>query len=537
MAEVQVKVDAGDIQSALESFKELTSDEQSVVIETLVNRGDYKNAQSLLDGLTEEQQKQITISVSGAAEASSAFASLTADETKNIFINIIETHTITTYENVVTTHTGSGGLSARAVGTQSHPGGPALVNDGTGAELIVDSRGAFIANGGRETIIDLERGAKVYTAEETRQLVGNVPHYEMASMEDTGGGAKSTATAAFDAMTIPVVATTSKKSSGGSKKKKTTPSSDDGGGSVVTGGGGGPGPGDDEAWKNLQTLIEYILKRMNKALDAQEEIIDKQIAELNERKARDQEQSKLEELQKSVIDAQKDLYDAETNRTVRYLDENGQWHWRADEKKVQQAREAMVTSQDNLQDYLNDLLIDAQIRALEKEKERLEEEYNSYSDMWQDILDAVETPQGVLEELFATLAERGNGAQQNGADAVRNLLLTAMSGGSFGENYTEALSQIALAKDNNPSVPGVSDAALAALIASSGTNVSQGTLSEALQSLAGGGTKAYGNAGVEQNINQGTYYYINGVQIGEDMAELPLSEVLSRLSVYNNILY
>ena len=30
------------------------------------------------------------------------------------------------------------------------------------------------------------------------------------------------------------------------------------------------------------------------------------------------------------------------------------------------------------------------------------------------------------------------------------------------------------------------------------------------------------------------YYYINGVHIGNDIAELPLSEVLERLSLFTN---
>ena len=56
----------------------------------------------------------------------------------------------------------------------------------------------------------------------------------------------------------------------------------------------------------------------------------------------------------------------------------------------------------------------------------------------------------------------------------------------------------------------------------------------ALQSIAGGGTLA-GCAGSGDVINhQDTYYMINGVNIGSDMAELPLSEVLNRLNLFNN---
>ena len=85
-------------------------------------------------------------------------------------------------------------------------------------------------------------------------------------------------------------------------------------------------------------------------------------------------------------------------------------------------------------------------------------------------------------------------------------------------------------------MPGVGNDVLAALVASSGTNVSRGAMMDALQRIAGTGTLAYGNNNSSNENHQDTYYYINGVQIGADMAELPMSEVLSRLAVFNNTL-
>lgn len=60
-----------------------------------------------------------------------------------------------------------------ATGTSGAPGGPALVNDGNGPELIADRGSAYIAGGGRPTIVNLSRGARVFTAEQTRSILGS----------------------------------------------------------------------------------------------------------------------------------------------------------------------------------------------------------------------------------------------------------------------------------------------------------------------------------------------------------------------------
>jgi PHD/YefM family antitoxin component YafN of YafNO toxin-antitoxin module len=304
-------------------------------------------------------------------------------------------------------------------------------------------------------------------------------------------------------------------------------------GKISTSGGSGKTE-EDERWENLKSLIEYILKRLNKALEAQEAIIDKQIQELQDRKSQSEQQNRLQELQKAVIDAQMDLVEAQSNRTVRYLNDNGQWEWMADQRKVTQAKEALTKSQESLQDYLNDLVIEAQIKALENEKTRLSSEYSEYSDLWSDILDAVDTPTGELTALLKSLTQSGTGAQKNGVAAVQNLLIKGMQSGSYKANYKEAIGEIQKATANNPSVPGISDDALAALIASSGTNISRSSMVDALQSIAGGGTLARGEISQNTTSSQDTYYMINGVQIGSDMAELPMSEVLRRLSVFNH---
>ncbi len=69
-----------------------------------------------------------------------------------------------------------------AKGTQNFGGGLAMVNDQTGIsdprELIIDRGRAFIPQG-RNVILPLSRGAKVYTAAQTKRIMANmgIPHY------------------------------------------------------------------------------------------------------------------------------------------------------------------------------------------------------------------------------------------------------------------------------------------------------------------------------------------------------------------------
>ena len=85
-----------------------------------------------------------------------------------------QTITVTVQANVV-------GMP-EATGTQNFPGGFAMVNDQKGIsdprELIVDKGRAFIPEG-RDVILPLSKGAKVYTAKQTKAIMERmgIPHY------------------------------------------------------------------------------------------------------------------------------------------------------------------------------------------------------------------------------------------------------------------------------------------------------------------------------------------------------------------------
>lgn len=456
----------------------------------------------------------------GGGWAAEIIAKLEDKSAREKLNQLTKSETKTIYTRVVTSGgpVGVSAIAMEAVGTTSFHGGTAMVNDGTGAELVVDSHGAHVYGGGRPTITNIESGAAIYTAEQTRRLISSVPHHATGADANAAAQLAAELNAFFDYIrtgdtSYTLTGSAGAGASGSAANKKASA---------------------DDQWDKLKELIEYIIKRLGKALEAQEKVIDEQIQALQAQKSQRDEQSKIEELQKAVAEAQSNLAEAQSQRSVRYIDDNGQWHWMADQKKVQEAQKALDEANKSFVDYLYEVSIDAQVKALEDEKTRLSDEYTGYKDLWSDILDAVATPTGDLVALIQYLTANGTGAQRNGANAVRSQLITAMLGGSYSANYNEALGEIGKAAANNPSVPGISDAALAALIASSGTSVSNSAMLGALQSIAGSNAAVGSVGGSVTSTDNSVQYYINGVQIGSNMASMPLSEVLQCLSVYAN---
>lgn len=64
------------------------------------------------------------------------------------------------------------GIQEAATGTKSAPGGPTLVNE-LGPEIISENGHAYIAGGGRPSVVNLSRGAIVLTAKETKEALAN----------------------------------------------------------------------------------------------------------------------------------------------------------------------------------------------------------------------------------------------------------------------------------------------------------------------------------------------------------------------------
>ena len=412
-------------------------------------------------------------------------------------------------------------VTRKATGTQSHPGGISLVNDGNGPELIVDRGRAFIAGGGKPAIVNLQKGAKVFTASETRAIFSGsgIPAYAkgtlptMVNLND--GGARTVSYSVTNGgidLGNPGTITTTKPDDGKNS------------GSSGSGNSGGSGGSEEKTYKfeDLEDAIDYIIERVGKGLDEQLEILDKQIEALKLEKEKAEQENKLEE-------KRKDLADAQNNRIVRYIDENGQWHWMADQNAVQKAQKALT-------EYEDELSFNAKIEALQAQKTALQDQYNEITKAWSDIQYAVKTPTGDLYEMLANVIASGSDTDKKGASTVQNLLIsTLLKGGIYSGNYEEAIESIRRATAGDPIMPGESTATLASLIATAtaggtGAEVTDAMKAASLGVSTGGSYFGVGTGGNQTNYN----YFINGMQLSEEQSSQPLSSIMRQLTVYTN---
>lgn len=175
---------AEEAERKLKDVKEAKSGAQgSVTTDVTANgastaAGDIKEVGDAADNLP--PHKFIRISAGGNAQ--------TVIGNVQLAINALKDKTVTL--TVVERRVGAGGNSSggmditnpdfgnvtpTANGTDNFPGGTAIVNDGapvngSSAELIMDKQGAYIANDGKITAVELEPGAKVFTAKETQEI-------------------------------------------------------------------------------------------------------------------------------------------------------------------------------------------------------------------------------------------------------------------------------------------------------------------------------------------------------------------------------
>jgi len=418
------------------------------------------------------------------------------------------------YSDAGTEHSGLSGTFA--TGTRDHPGGISLVNDGDGPELLINNGRAFIAGGGRPTLVNLQPHAKVFTASETRSIFsGNgVPAYADGTFSfgsiNLAGGAK-------------LYSETNKDKSGDNSNKGDSNNSGNGGDS-------NRGKKDsskedeekDKAWSNLTTMMDFILNQINKTLD-------KQIQELQDARDAAKQQNELEKKQEAVAKAQADLADALNNRTVRYLGEDGKWHWQADARNVKSAQESLKSAKESLEDFEEETAFNEKIRAMKAD-------FNKLSEAWEDIKTAVQTPTGTLSSLIQAVISTGSPQEATGANAVQNYLISQLINGKGIETqYNEALYAIQRATNGNPIMPG--EGSIADLISQAGAGVLPGVTMGTLTGGVANGTirGRYGVVGGAVGSVTNNNYYVNGVKIGREEANNnSLSGVLSKLGVYTN---
>ena len=484
----KLKVDADD-KDAKDKLGELEAGPYNATIKADI---DDDQAKKDIAALEAPGFKKITVSVVEAATKASLEEGNPAN--KSVYNRTIQSSGGSGRPNV---------LMKQAVGTRNHPGGYSIVNDGSGPELIIDNGQAFIAGNGKPTVVGLNKGAKVFTASETRNILGggSIPAYASGT---TGGSGLSFSNTTTKKPSIKVTNQKIKKTAKKSSSSKKSAAKED-----------------KESFSNLASMVDYIIGRIGTALDEQLDVIDAQIEALNKAREAAEEQNKLEELQKNVTDALNE-------RTVRYLGEDGKWHWMADQKNVQQAQKA-------LKEYQDELAFNAQVNELENQKKSLQDAYKEFTKTWSGIKDAVNTPTGSLSDLINQVLANGTAQQKAGAKAVSGTLISGITESVYTKNYDEALSAIAKATAGNPVMPGSGAASLASLIATAGAGATEASITEALKTAASPSASITGSngslaAGNNTNIN----YFIDGIKLGEGMENMPLSSIMKNLSVYTN---
>ncbi|WP_339233800.1 hypothetical protein [Oceanobacillus sp. FSL W7-1281] len=89
-----------------------------------------------------------------------------------------------------------------AHGTKSHPGGPALINDGTGnnagEELIINPDGTTGMYQGKNVLANLAKGTQVIPAKKTRELLSNIPAYAKGIFGSAWDGVKAVGSWTWD---------------------------------------------------------------------------------------------------------------------------------------------------------------------------------------------------------------------------------------------------------------------------------------------------------------------------------------------------
>ena len=428
-----------------------------------------------------------------------------------------------------TNFTGYGGNYA--TGTSYHSGGPALVNDGAGPELVVDKGRAFIAGGGKPSILNLSKGAKVFTASQTRDIFmrSGVPAFKQG-VGDIHYGSDE------------IVADNGKKDT----SKKSSKSSKSG--------------EKDDSYSKLIDIIDYIMNRIGKALEEQFKVIDEQIANIDKQMAavddqidalqkkreKQKQKDELADKKKAVTDANKDLKEAKSERIVRYLGTDGKWHWMADKKAVKSAQESADSAKKDLKEYKEELAYQKEVEKLEnkkkgldKKKTKLEDkktglqnEYDGLAKQLDDIKEGVNTPTGSITALLNQIAKKGTKQEKAGAKALQEVLFPALKSGKFSKNFSEAKSAVKAATKGNPVMPGDSGVTLASLIAGGGGGNISGTLLSML-TTAVAGTKGTKTSAKNVTNNNGTTYILNGVKIDASAAKnKTVSQIMQNLKVY-----
>ena len=481
----------------------------SVAVDTTEATAALEETQAALDEIDNtEAEATATVdpsgAIEGAAAATSAIESIPTEVASHVVVNV---------DINMTRHGlgagGSGGTdwqaATRAVGDEYFHGGPVLVNDEAGGwnpELIVANGRAFIANGGDPAVIRLPRGARIFTADETRDIFN-------------GGG---------DLINLPAFADGFYEGSIKRKKPKGTGTKSSGSSGSSSSSGGGSTAFTDDMMKKLEQYMSEILDAAEDALNDQLEAINAQIYALKYQTEAAEKATALEEARLELLEAEKNLLDANTERTVRYYNAaTGQWEWMADQREVMRAQEELYDAQKNL----------------------LEAEYDALATAWNELKDEIAKALENNEEIDinAILKALGKSAAKGSLPGLKSLI------GDIG-TYTDdprawanfdgggLAHGVGWMPKGSRGTEAVLDANLTRAILNPQQNAAFTNFTDSLSTLfsMAGGNGGLPSSRFSSNVSNlyGGNTYIEGVRIGSDMMNRPLSEVLSTLNLYKN---
>ena len=291
----------------------------------------------------------------------------------------------------------------------------------------------------------------------------------------------------------------------------------------------------------LSDYLKELLDKAKKALDAQIDAIDAQIDALKKQHDAEEEANELEELRLKILEAEKNLVDANVERTVRYFNKaTGQWEWMADQKAVAQAQKALEDAQQAYYDKLAEMEYQAKLDELEAQKDALKESYNNLSDSWDEIKNEISKALNkkdvlslaeILTKLGFTAASGSVGSVNSLIGDINDFTNSFDNGGfAFGKGFLrKGISQ----------GETILDESITNRILSPKSNSQFTDFTNSLRKLFGMSSGDIG-AKAQSLINSidrssnitGDTYYINGVRIGSDMMDRPLSDILSVLPIY-----
>lgn len=363
---------------------------------------------------------------------------------------------VSAFINVSSTVSGFAAKLGFAEGTESAPGGTALVNE-EGPELIQEGGSARIAGGGLPTVTNLKKGAKVWTAKETKAILGNsnldelydgihayasgtpstianvarttwgeysrwnadvsdnqhlkylqsivtLRKAELELIEESGGSVSWQVEKMGTIQTALLNEIKHLQAIGGSQEDivKLTAEwysiqnkiADMTAPKIIAA---------SELYSNLQKSINKQIDSLQDKRDAELKLIDKQIEALQKAHDVQAQTNELKEKELAVTKAQQELDNAKAQRTVRVWNAaKGRWEWTYNASNVKSATESLTSAKQALTDYKNEQAYQKKIDALEAQQTTITQKYNTQIEKWQKVLDSIEEP---VKSISASMKE------------------------------------------------------------------------------------------------------------------------------------